>query len=216
MNKLALLAMAPVAAVLSLSSPAKAQEIAGALDAVLSILGVTSASQREVIDYQERPPLVVPPRSTLPAPQDRDAARSRVNWPNDPDIARRTPRAADIEAAEDRRRMNSNQPRLTNTELARGRNPSGLPAIVPGPEPGNDLHDAMTQMRQADAQYFRRQSQEAELPLGAAPPRRYLVDPPSALRTPTQRLARTAEPPDTRSDRDGGAREFTTEQARRR
>jgi len=41
------------------------------------------------INYQERPPLVVPPTRDLPPPQSGDAARGNVAWPKDQDEQRR-------------------------------------------------------------------------------------------------------------------------------
>jgi hypothetical protein len=41
------------------------------------------------INYQERPPLVVPPTRDLPAPQTTDAARGNAAWPTDQDEQRR-------------------------------------------------------------------------------------------------------------------------------
>src|SRR5215813_5681996 len=41
------------------------------------------------INYQERPPLVVPPSRDLPPPQTTDAVRGNAAWPNDQDEQRR-------------------------------------------------------------------------------------------------------------------------------
>jgi hypothetical protein len=40
------------------------------------------------INYEERPPLVIPPNKDLPPPQTHDAAIKNPNWPKDPDVAR--------------------------------------------------------------------------------------------------------------------------------
>jgi hypothetical protein len=45
--------------------------------------------QQSGIDYQERPPLVVPPTRDLPPPQTTDAARIDAAWPKDQDEQRR-------------------------------------------------------------------------------------------------------------------------------
>ena len=74
------------------------------------------------IEYRQRPPLVVPPASTLPRPQDEPAARSAA-WPNDPDVANR--RAANKNAllpATEREKFKENQrPLLSQEEIRRGR-----------------------------------------------------------------------------------------------
>src|SRR3954447_2737648 len=45
--------------------------------------------QSNGINYQERPPLVVPPTRELPTPQSADAARGNAAWPKDQDEQRR-------------------------------------------------------------------------------------------------------------------------------
>ena len=45
-------------------------------------------SDKDDIDYKQRAPLVVPPSSALPKPQEPGATRTAA-WPDDPDVARR-------------------------------------------------------------------------------------------------------------------------------
>ena len=45
-------------------------------------------SDNNDIEYKQRAPLVVPPGSTLPKPQEPGATRTAA-WPDDPDVARR-------------------------------------------------------------------------------------------------------------------------------
>jgi hypothetical protein len=42
----------------------------------------------EGIDYRERSPLVVPPRTDLPPPQSTNPAAKTAGWPDDPDVKR--------------------------------------------------------------------------------------------------------------------------------
>jgi hypothetical protein len=47
-----------------------------------------------IINYQERPPLVIPSGKDLPPPEQGDAASKNPEWPKDPDVARRKAEAA--------------------------------------------------------------------------------------------------------------------------
>lgn len=54
---------------------------------ILESLGLKSADDA-AIDYQERPPLVLPADHSLPPPQKADAVANNPAWPKDPDVAR--------------------------------------------------------------------------------------------------------------------------------
>jgi len=57
---------------------------------MLSGLGLKKDGElKSGIDYQERPPLVVPPTRDLPPPQTTDAVRGNAAWPRDQDEQRR-------------------------------------------------------------------------------------------------------------------------------
>lgn len=182
--------------------PAQAQEGAGFLgNAVLSVFGL-GPSAPPPIEYRERPPLVVPPKSTLPSPQERAAARAG-NWPQDPDIERR--RRAEAEENDFflfnrsvRAQRDTADIRMSPDELARGRTaarPSdGQPINPRNPildDRGSGLvFDPIRQMREND---LRRAAAQQELPVGVEPPRRNLSQPPVGLRAPTQRVAASEE-----------------------
>ncbi len=221
---------AAVASALIAASPAMAQDSgANNWGSFLGMLGLgLGGSATPEIDYRERPPLVVPPRSSLPSPQEREAARQRANWPNDPDMARRRAATEDdgeIYLFSERARVQSDRGgriRLSPDELARGR--TG-PEIVTGPVGGQPsilddrtsgsamVYDPMRQMRESDA---RRAQAAADLPLGQERPRRLLSDPPPGYRAPTQRLAApAAEPVMTPGERDFGVQDFTRRNAGR-
>jgi hypothetical protein len=51
--------------------------------------GLRNGQENAGINYQERPPLVVPPTRDLPPPQADDAARRNAAWPQDQDDKRR-------------------------------------------------------------------------------------------------------------------------------
>jgi hypothetical protein len=56
--------------------------------------GLRNGQENAGINYQERPPLVVPPTRDLPPPQTGDAARLNAAWPRDQDEKRRHEAAA--------------------------------------------------------------------------------------------------------------------------
>jgi hypothetical protein len=207
--------------------PAQAQEGPSGLAGIFaSLLGGGSSAPE--IDYRERAPLVVPPKSTLPPPQDREAARARANWPTDPDKRRRA--AAEDDGvlgylfSEKGRNNDDNvgRLRLSPDELARVR--SAGPAQVTGPLGGQGsilddrtsgsamMYDPMRQIREQDA---RAKQLANERPIGAEPPRRYLSEPPVGYRAATQRV----EPPKTgpifsERDKELGINDFNRQNAR--
>ena len=208
--------------------PAHAQEGPSGLAGIFaSLLGGGSSTPE--IDYRERAPLVVPPKSTLPTPQEREAARARANWPIDPDKRRRSAAQDDGVLGyllSDKGRNNDDnigRLRLSPDELARVR--SGGPAPATGPLGGQGsfhddraggsamMYDPMRQMREQDARTKQRAN---ERPIGAEPPRRYLSEPPAGYRAATQRVdAPKTAPIFSERDRELGINDFNRQNARR-
>jgi hypothetical protein len=90
----AALAVALGAAVLTLPTLARAGDDENVpfdtkiVRSIMEGLGLKSGREAE-IDYQERAPLVIPPNTDLPAPQNPGAAvANNPAWPKDPDVAR--------------------------------------------------------------------------------------------------------------------------------
>lgn len=137
------------------------------------------------IEYRQRPPLVVPPASTLPRPQDEASTRSAA-WPNDPDVANR--RAANqntLLPATQRERYKENQrPLLTQQEIRAGR--------LAGQAAGNkDIVNSRTYdetigpIRIGRDMAARRDADNvANLAYGTEPERQYLYEPPPGYRRP--------------------------------
>jgi hypothetical protein len=197
------------AALLASQPAAQAQDITGAF---LGLLGFSQPKPE--IDYRERPALVVPPRSTLPSPQEGERRRASANWPSDPDAERRV-QTGEGPLWEERRRANGNAARLTPQELALGRvatTPRGANPYIP--ESGDLMYNPMRQMREADARIAEDERVRGARPVGQEPPRRSLTDPPAGTRQATARPARTFEAPPSANDRAAGIREFQQEQAR--
>ncbi|AMJ58918.1 hypothetical protein [Bosea sp. PAMC 26642] len=162
------------------------------------------------IEYRQRPPLVVPPGSALPRPQDPASARNAA-WPNDPDIAKRRAEAAAARVPSSENEKFRNNPLLSQQELRRGRSTAmdGRPIIQ---EEQNNTTNQINAIR-VGRELAARRSANAETTLlyGEEPQRRTLTEPPVGYRRPagTAALGPGARGPveDTQA---AGQREFLT------
>lgn len=88
----AALSLALAAAVLAVSSPARAADDSEAFDQKLFrglLEGLGLQRDGAGINYQERAPLVIPPSRALPPPERSDAViANNPAWPKDPDVLR--------------------------------------------------------------------------------------------------------------------------------
>jgi len=161
---------------------------------MLSGLGLKKDGElKSGIDYQERPPLVVPPTRDLPPPQTTDAVRGNAAWPRDQDEQRRR------EAANKRKKetkpfeWSDLGAQLTPRELQKG-------AATPKDQ-------AMKQKSPQEFEQYNRQYKPSELGYGGGlfgsvkdffggggdqmatfetePPRASLTDPPIGYRSPS-------------------------------
>lgn len=163
------------------ASSASAQE--GALFKNL-MEGVFGRSENE-IEYRQRPPLVVPPASTLPRPQEGGSARNAA-WPNDPDVeARRAAGRNALLPATQREKYRENQrPLLSQEELRRGR--------LAGQAAGNKefqntatFDENIGPIRIGKEMAARRTQESADqLVYGTEPERKFLYEPPVGYRRP--------------------------------
>lgn len=100
--------------------------------------------EKDPIRYRERAPLVIPPKTQLPAPS-VSAAASNPQWPSDPDVNAKA-RDAELRRSpvtwSETRRMNSNNPRLTADEMRTGRSASNN-APIPGTHRGDNARDVL-------------------------------------------------------------------------
>lgn len=137
------------------------------------------------IEYRQRPPLVVPPASTLPRPQEEPTSRSAA-WPNDPDVAKR--RAVNQNAllpATEREKWKENQrPLLSQEEIRRGR----LPGQAVGTKEfvGSRTYDENIGPIRIGRDLAARREEDAvaKLTYGTEPERQYLYEPPVGYRRP--------------------------------
>lgn len=178
--------------------PARAEE-GVAIKNLLGTIGIIPP-EKEPIRYNERAPLVLPPKMELRAPASPGSAQaSNPQWPNDPDVLakKRQAAAARVPVTEsETRRMSENNPRLSARELQAGRNlnsgrnPEG-PVVRRGDNARDELLLTPDQLRagakpeEAETQY-----------VNGEPLRRTLTEPPSGLRRTSTGLApkSTSEP----------------------
>ena len=139
--------------------------------------------EKDPIDYNERPALIVPKDATALRPPEAQGAHTRnAQWPVDPDVQERkrelarrnAPIIAPLKAdAEEGNRLSVN-------EMAKGRSARGA-KIGEAPVAVNDKSGI-----RMDPDEWATQSKQATAPSyapGTEPPRRYLTDPPKGLRT---------------------------------
>ncbi|HEY2758253.1 MAG TPA: hypothetical protein VGJ01_21255 [Pseudolabrys sp.] len=131
----ALVGLALGAALLAAPAPARAEDNEPSIDqkvmrGIMEGLGLKRDGEA-TINYQERAPLVIPPRLDLPPPEKSDAIiANNPAWPKDPDIARRK------EA--DRLQRNRN----ISEEREREQNPLSPSQMTTGPAPKRQARTA--------------------------------------------------------------------------
>ncbi|CAN5294774.1 hypothetical protein BH10PSE8_BH10PSE8_18950 [soil metagenome] len=145
--------------------------------------GVIGGRQGDDIEYRQRPPLVVPPNSALPRPQESASARNAA-WPNDPDVAARRADAAGARAPAGSNPNWRNNPLLSQEELRRGRTTrdAGRPVVA---EDHNNYNNQIAPIR-IGRELATRHNQAAadQLVYGEEPARRLLSEPPVGYRRP--------------------------------
>lgn len=165
--------------VLLAASPAIAQE--GVLFQNL-MKGIIGGPSENDIDYRERPPLVVPPGSALPRPQEPASARNAA-WPKDPDVERRREESAATRVPQFNPNWRNN-PLLSQEELRRGRTARGEDRPIVAEEHSNYNNQIQPIRVGRDLAARRNQSETDSLTYGQEPPRRLLTDPPVGYRLP--------------------------------
>jgi hypothetical protein len=157
------------------------------LRSILTGIGLQDPNKAP-IDYHERPPLVIPPDTSLPPPETADAAAQNPAWPKDPDIAR----AREIKRLEANRNTTEEIERemhpLRPEEMTPGHNPrtppSGRKISVPLGEEGKRLAPSELGYKGGVFGIFGGKSNEAVRFTGE-PARASLTDPPPGYQTPS-------------------------------
>lgn len=170
----ALLASAP--------GPALAQNPIGEL---LQGFGILPSEQKE-IDYRERAPLVVPPKTVLRQPEATIEERAAGNWPVDPDVERRK-REASNRMLPVPFQFGNPRPEMSAAELRAGRRASTAYTAPANSANENDRYNLLyAPIKQMDDADKRRAEAAKDLTPGSEPPRRSLAEPPPGYRRATQ------------------------------
>jgi hypothetical protein len=159
---------------------------------VLRGFGLKNGEENSGINYQERPPLVVPPTRDLPPPQ-TDAVKNNPQWPIDQDEKRRR------EAAAKRKR----EARTFNwDDLGRQLSPNEMRANAASAKDqalrrsGDQVEDNERQYKPSELgftggmfgsvhDFFTGNNKDEVVPFEAEPPRASLTDPPAGYRSPS-------------------------------
>ena len=144
------------------------------------------------IDYRERSPLVIPPKTELPPPASAAAEVPVPNWPKDPEVKRR-------KEAREARKKDNKDPReaariLTPSELAVGTKPAGSTrASTDNAQPGNSFNNPILSPSQLGftggfSSMFGGSKTETA-PFKGEPTRDTLTMPPPGYQTPSPNYA---------------------------
>jgi hypothetical protein len=159
------------------------------LNDVTGILSFGSGKQGENIEYEPRPPIVEPPAAALPPPGSEadTAVAANSNWPVDPELEQERVQALVKEAQESGQSLKFTVPE-TQKQEEDSRNPWAR---------NSDDRDQMAQNlfrakmngyedAQASQKMFAdaKQAKVGSFDENGNPVRQYLIEPPSAYRTP--------------------------------
>ena len=171
--------------------------------------GVLGKGADADIDYRARAPLVVPPNSTLPRPQQAASERNAA-WPNDPDVQRRKDEASTpiyIPAL-----GLQNRQVMSPQEIRRGRTSAPQPVGPQFTQDDSPYENSIKPIR-IGREMAARQAQidQNAATYGSEPPRRTLTEPPVGYRRPSAAAALGPGERGPVEDKQAvGAREFST------
>jgi hypothetical protein len=164
-------------ALLFTASGASAQE-GEVMKSILGSIGIIPKEKPPIV-YNERAPLVLPPKMDLPPPAPGGGVEARnANWPKDPDVAAARKAAAEARTPYTSTELykNSEGKRLSIEEMRAGRNPNNYVSNAPGPV-GRELDKSVMSPDELRAL----SSKENAKLEGDGLERRYLSDPPGGL-----------------------------------
>jgi len=179
MKGMKILCRAGALALLVAASGASAEE-GEAVKSILGSIGIIPKEKPPIV-YNERAPLVLPPKMDLrpPAPGGGPEARN-ANWPKDPDVAAARKAAAEARMPYTNSDLykNSNGKRLSIEEMRAGRNPNNYVGGPSGPV-GRQADKSI--MSPDELRSFKSNDDETLKVSGDGLERRYLSDPPQGL-----------------------------------
>jgi hypothetical protein len=140
---------------------------------------------RPPINYRERAPLVLPPRTDLPEPAETAGlAAHDAQWPNDPDVraAQRRAAEANIPVTQTERRRLEQNPTLSVEEIRAGRRPGAQVPTAPVVRPGDNSRDGYWVHPDQLRAQGRKDAQSEAVLAGVEPDRQTLTEPPTGFR----------------------------------
>jgi hypothetical protein len=164
-------------ALLFAASGASAQE-GEVMKSILGSIGIIPKEKPPIV-YNERAPLVLPPKMDLPPPAPGGGVEARnPNWPKDPDVAAARKAASEARTPYTSTELykNSEGKRLSIEEMRAGRNPNNYVSSAPGPV-GRELDKSVMSPDELRA-LTPKDNVKLE---GDGLERRYLSDPPGGL-----------------------------------
>jgi hypothetical protein len=177
MKGMNILGCAGALALLVAATGASAQE-GEAVKSLLGSIGIIPKEKAPIV-YNERAPLVLPPKMELRTPAAGGGGEARNgNWPKDPDVGARRKAAVESRTPYTSSELykNSEGKPLSIDEIRAGRNPNNYTKGAPGPVGGQADKSIMT------PDELRSFSKDEKVELaGDGLERRYLSDPPGAL-----------------------------------
>lgn len=166
------------------------------LDIMLGLLGVDDKTEQPAINYRERAPLVLPPKTELRQPRTAQT-RAPGSWPQDQEIA-----------AANKRRADNKRVRLERVE--EGVQVAGTRELAPGKVrpnpvqsgPGDCIMDSdYSRPGACDPTTFwynlskKKEEDKSQITAGVEPERNYLTQPPKGYMKPTKTVKATFEAP---------------------
>ncbi len=175
MKGMKIIGRAGALALLIVATGASAEE-GEAMKSILGAIGIIP-KEKAPITYNERAPLVLPPKMDLPAPASGGAEARNGNWPKDPDVAARRKAAAEARTPYTSSELykNTEGKRLSIEEMRAGRNPNASA----GPQAPVGRQADIARMTPDELRAFTK-DEKPELQ-GNGIDRRYLSDPPGDL-----------------------------------
>lgn len=185
------------------SLPARAEEDTNTFNSLLGFFGMQFDKDQDGIDYRARAPLVVPPKMDLPPPGSAEARRN-PEWPNDPDAAERRRKAADSRQPAPQITPNT-RAELSPQDMARQSSVYGkaAPPSQDAQSPSDCQPTAGTPICLYAPWDMLKHTfgwGDEKLQPGPAPARKYLTDPPSAYREPTNAVKYVQDKPKDTAD----------------
>jgi hypothetical protein len=178
------------------------------IDTLLNMVGMAPAKEEETINYRERAPLVLPPKTELRQPR-APASKTSANWPQDQEAVAARKRAAAARAPSAK-----GDALLDFKPNPLDPNPKGLGVAANAPrecvmDPDKTRVDACDPVTfWKNLQVRDTKVDKPQLQAGVEPDRKFLTQPPKGYMAPKKTVKATFEAPPRDEQEDAGANFF--------